>query len=868
MAKTTYTNIKPLASTPLGLTPVDSNELARRLYGGGQSEGEASRGSLDNSDNAFTSFLRTLPQDAELCEGVIHFAIPGTYTYKVYIASFKGFITCTDASTALLPHSPKTAYMYPNETQVLVWVHGDRSKGTIISASTPPTINPQFNFPSSISNIGTPHIRNREHVKLFLTNTDLNVDLMNFASSRAVDYCEGDYTVYNASEGGFHTGIFETSMRQAPDCGIWMFSMDRLIRSVGRSVQEFSFAHERYAGLDEHETYHFEGMSLYPWEALGYTGEASGANGKTFWKEQGNIANDNGVGFVEQEKLEATPFYRAQTYGGWIAQGVSREMRIPKEGGDGMDSTGITVAREHVNKDGTILYESARAIHFVKHVNIDTFNRVNEIYDPSGDDMENNNSQHKFSDVTSKPCDLTQSCITDKMLTPVRVYSGFGFRSHADESGGDFKDGREDLHYKVDLDPGIVTDLQDKPEVIMDEVVERRVDDQLGKVKYKPGRASISMLDDGAIVLRGACGEEIRLSGGNITLSCPGDVRINVGRSSITMAGDDIINRAHNSVDITASKKDVHIKAEKNMEIIGGVSGEGRTHIENCANGFPSPSDTAGKEGENVSGKGITLHAHTSMIQAFANKMYFRGVSGNGPPELLVDFSEGGGSQKFVAKTSFTKMSEKIQLSIAPTGEPGSPAIGGGRPTSILMRSGSVSISSKVDVFESLVARHLGSSDVPCLLCGAIMQRAGGVGYFSSGLESSLDSGTQEGFGGGGRVASRQSVDAYVFSYRTSGQCGASRFTFEEPYWMELYGENVWSGLSTWDERDYMYQGSINQSPWPGYEAWSSYTVRRVIPQLFDAAEKKDDYGGKGGAKPEGSAPVLKDFYRVMITHQ
>jgi uncharacterized protein (DUF2345 family) len=81
----------------------------------------------------------------------------------------------------------------------------------------------------------------------------------------------------------------------------------------------------------------------------------------------------------------------------------------------------------------------------------------------------------------------------------------------------------------------------------------------------------ISILPDSGIVLRGACGEEILLQGGNITLSCPSDIRVLPARSAVSLAGDDVVFRAKNSIDLTATDNDVRIKAERNLDMVGGM---------------------------------------------------------------------------------------------------------------------------------------------------------------------------------------------------------------------------------------------------------------------------------------------------------
>jgi len=70
------------------------------------------------------------------------------------------------------------------------------------------------------------------------------------------------------------------------------------------------------------------------------------------------------------------------------------------------------------------------------------------------------------------------------------------------------------------------------------------------------------------------------------------------------------------------------------------------------------------------------------------------------------------------------------------------------------------------------------------------------------------------------RLGSEEFVAACTFSYRNSNQCGADRFSFEEPYWMELYGQTVVTTFATWNEPVYTYQDVISQTAWPGHTKW------------------------------------------------
>jgi hypothetical protein len=151
----------------------------------------------------------------------------------------------------------------------------------------------------------------------------------------------------------------------------------------------------------------------------------------------------------------------------------------------------------------------------------------------------------------------------------------------------------------------------------------------------------LDFLPDGGMVLRGGMGCEIKMSGGNVTISAPGDVMVQTGRSIINYAGDDFIAKAHNSADITASNKDLRLKAEVNLDIMGGNSGSGRTLIECRADG--SNNDVTNKFGEDVQQSGLILSSGNSNLSMIAgNDLYLRTMFGS----INIDAAKGQGSIK------------------------------------------------------------------------------------------------------------------------------------------------------------------------------------------------------------------------------
>lgn len=85
--------------------------------------------------------------------------------------------------------------------------------------------------------------------------------------------------------------------------------------------------------------------------------------------------------------------------------------------------------------------------------------------------------------------------------------------------------------------------------------------------KGRPGEAWNHVLPDGSISKRDAWGSGIEMRGGHIDITASKDIRLFAGGTVIIMGGDDVIIKGKQSVDITATKRQIRIKAQEEMFI-------------------------------------------------------------------------------------------------------------------------------------------------------------------------------------------------------------------------------------------------------------------------------------------------------------
>ncbi len=137
-----------------------------------------------------------------------------------------------------------------------------------------------------------------------------------------------------------------------------------------------------------------------------------------------------------------------------------------------------------------------------------------------------------------------------------------------------------------------------------------------------PTESYFVMLEEGGLVWGDGYGGEIRMVGGCITFSAPGDIIFQSGRNTVTMAGRDAIIKALNSVDVTASTRDVRIKADHNLMALAGNDGCGGILLQ--SNATCPAYDFEDKSGEAVVTSGIVLQAKTSQVVAQARDVILK----------------------------------------------------------------------------------------------------------------------------------------------------------------------------------------------------------------------------------------------------
>jgi len=665
----------------------------------------------------------------------------------------------------------------------------------------------------------------------------------------------------------------------------------------GRSLQCWSQCHEEYTGLDENETYHFRGIAHYPWEGLGYYRKPETLYEEVDPKE---VMNKPGKGFTEPLDLQANPFYRYREYGGFISQGFIREMVIPpkhppnvhiggteetddddeEETTEGETTTStntttteeevkdvpITVAREQILKDGTIIKESARGIHLVKHINIRSFERKKEIDDPKGDDQKNNG--YEGSTLTSALS--YEDNPTDEMLSAVRIRGLAGFREHT----GDFDEltKREDMLNERDVITVDILDLLKKLGLASTAETKIDVDEDQKNAVYYSGRASFSITNKGNIYLRNAYGAEIALVGPSVYQSGPGALMSNFGQSIINLAGDDIVHRAKSSVDITATDNDVRIKAEHNLDLVGGMKDYGRVLIESKSEGTQTLDEVKEREGEEIAGHGIVLKAKDATTTMIGKNVYVRSLEGG---QIVLDANNRGSDLVISARNVEMSLATSLLVGI----DYNSDNQNIGENLLFVGRTRTIS-KGNIESFGSIYAQNTVRADQGISISPSqhfSMPEEYPLTAWFEDLQTNFVLGLvalDERYWKEGMIGHEDTIDAYTFSYRRDNQYGNADKLLQVPYWIELYGEETLEALATWDEKEYFYQDVYPQMPWPGYQVWTQEAFMEIVkPKLYDGNTGRDkdliedeEETGETQTAQEEEKKTPAELFRVMET--
>jgi len=570
---------------------------------------------------------------ASFAVGIVEDAYAHTGAYRVRLPG-DTLVSATDiVSAGCVPMGARPLSGYPVGSTVFLAMLPSLGHAVILGALPRPMADANLILPDSMV------LRSRagicEEPMHYSVFQDPQTSIGNYSAGRAADCLPGDWGFTNDFGLAFFIGRIMASIRASDLAKVEAFWGDDLLRLTGYNMQIYTAGREEERFNDEGEYNEVVLATPFPWEGLGF----GGGPGNASIQVDGKLSPGQENAKYEPHMRDQQIIPRHVVLRGYLGDLEREYIAVPPAGLSLETSTDRTLYNGvlEINKgaNGAYAVRSAKEITFEKYVIIPVPKRMFSPDDPLGTTRRNYRAagQQGSGDAHELP-EFKWGDETDPGVRAAQLYDyhGWLFSRYTmpglhfqDQADGDWAVPEEselsELSDTVLYDKSLRT--RHKFRADMPSFGELVIDQRPGHTaRYYKSRSLIKQLDDGSVLLEGGYGEQILLSGGNIEITCPGDVWTRPGRNIVNWAPHDFIARAGNSADITAAKRDVRIKAERNLHCLAGNSGIGGLLLESRAEGPESANDFKDKTGEAILGHGVTIKAANSSFHVTANDIH------------------------------------------------------------------------------------------------------------------------------------------------------------------------------------------------------------------------------------------------------
>lgn len=656
---------------------------------------------------------------------------------------------------------------------------------------------------------------------------------------------------------------FMAFVRADDNCGFWAFYHDQLARMSGRNLQIRSAGHEDEHLDDEGEFTREVGTAVYSWEGLGafQKGTAAGQEHSNQAVQMGSPENTH---VDVKEEFDQYPFFRSRQYGGYLGQGGRRQVVIPPPEATGLNKLGdpkkmIGVFDEQVGLDGTYSVRSAQGL-TIAHVppfTVGTRKKRSEARDGDSREGGYDNANHQIRDnlpEISGEGVLAGRCLAaDDDLAYSAMWRG-DHPFHYHEKDWDLPDEVEGGEERVPFFAQLKGQWFLDPPSPQSKKVDHRFEEQLWQL--------VSMLKfspDGAVVLAGGCGEEIRMAGGTVEISAPGDVYLRSGRNTVVLAGRDAVVRGQKNAELSSAKEDVRVKGERNTMVSAGNGEWGVLLLESRCETRDQNFD---KEGTEVVAGGVVIRAKKGVAAVLADDVYLRSGADGSPGPIVLDAAKGQAYQITQAAAQVNMVENMVidAWGVQGTFEECNLYSKGVTAVSGVLESNKGLVVKEYGIFgESLfcASGHVFTADAETYLY--LVPKLDGEGLSKAQeaidkIQETIDEGTEaaeqaydlavdQRFYQDKQVGNDGNIKKIEFSFRTTEQCKTQDLVLFESRWQQrarLAGQSP----ETWDEPEVKTEHGPSR-PWPGNDAWDKTpTYRTVDLVLYDVSS--------GKAKPRG----------------
>jgi hypothetical protein len=636
-------------------------------------------------------FTQDLGETPKILTGIVVDSLAGMHFYKVQLDHGMPVVGCTalgSSSNALM--GAKSLSTIVPTSRVWVLYHQSMEYGVIIGCEPDISVDARNKLSDFIS-LSSRNSNKVDDAHTFPTIMAKGSGVIDFSTDRPFDGTTvGEWG--HITETGLRMFLdpFMLQMAVNESCGVFAFLFDNMLRLTGHNLQIRTSGSELEALNDQGEFTYIHGFTPYPWEHKGVLKHDTQPNVENT-PEQAQIDTP---WYSEREPIhdDQMPFHRVIHTQGYLGQGGQRRVQLPKSTagiyryGSEPEDLGPLVFSEDILLTGRYNLRSAKAISIAKHIPMANFKRMTRpetiSAESGGADSETNymfagiqewannvagsaqsipsheiRDELKASSVWAHPSGvptflIRAASIMDSHAFTFNMESNHAYFYHksdwgtADEAGSPLRaGGKATFQPSINFTALATKQYLEPPKAITPETIDHRYDDNPeGVGGYYPNESSIDLLEDGGVVIADGFGSELRMTGGQIFLSAPGDIWLKSGRNTNVWSGQDTIVKAKNSVDITASDKDVRIKSEKNMQLLAGNAGIGGLLLESRG---VEQYEFAPKLGEDVLSGGVVIKSSQAPAVVLGPSVYIRaGLDEGALGDITLDCNQGNGVYK------------------------------------------------------------------------------------------------------------------------------------------------------------------------------------------------------------------------------
>ena len=810
-------------------------------------------------------------------------------------------VMCRDVSDASgMPLGSRNIGMYPAGASVLVYQPPDQLP-MIIGSAAPMVTDAKLALPDSLG-IGT-NVGAWNDSMHFAPLKDPSEGIANHSGGRPINCLPGDWGRINDLGAAVFLGRMLAMLRASDGAQIQAFWGDDLLRLTGYNMEVFTSSSEKRDLNDQGEHHAVYRSSPFPWEAMG-KGGASGAT-HTESKVQ-PLGPDMVYGPIEPKEDDQLIVPRHVIVRGYLGDIEREYVCLPPAGLDisRFENEDVYLGLLEITKhiDGSYGIRSAKQITMEKYVLLPVPKELIAPEDPLGDNDTNYKFSGQYGDgedhaMPEFEWDEDEAGMRAQQMWDYHAYffgryAQIGLARHKKDWYLPEEDELTEMANRAAVAPATV-DMGHRFYAELPNPKEIKIDERSGHtVKFYATRSVIKQFDDGSILLEDGFGSQIRLEGGNIFLTCPGDVWTLPGRNSVTWAPHDVIQKGGNSVDITASLKDVRIKGEQNVHVLAANQKTGSILIECRGSGVPSLDSFKDKLGESAVGSGIFIKGPKTAVTIWGQRIYAGGSEKITGKQIVLDAGENG---DVFLRGNRVDSQGKTSASLS-TGDPGkstshiavtpsavtveSAQAVVGAPLALVNREGRIAnlqvaghaFFSRFILVEDGVATNGSISTLsqehlaPRKTRVVIPKTANKVAIVvqsKAAIDASGNTKKQPFFEGDDALGDVPMSQAVGFSCRRTVEdhkLDQATFTLRSSRWQTLISAG--GGKKTWEEPEVAYpdaDGSRKTMPHPGLEAWKDWN--KAFSSLSGGKNFNLDTGlsaGRSALDKEGQKPQDK----------